>query len=242
MTIAVMQPYFAPYLGYFQLVNRVDKFVIYSCVKYNHRGFINRNYIRGLNDKRVPLTIETDRKTRSDINKVKIDLNKQSFSDLNKKITLAYESAKYYDEIVDLIEDLFLYDFADLDILLEYQLRLFFKILNIETSIEFIRDGSVVNEDSLRNISNKQERIHERVFRLCRHFNSHNYVNAIGGIDLYDKTLFANEGLNIRFIAMKEQHFSSMQYSSMPFLSIIDVLMTNGISNTQKLLNEFDLY
>ena len=125
---------------------------------------------------------------------------------------------------------------------MEYQLRLFFKILNIETSIEFIRDGSVVNEDSLRNISNKQERIHERVFRLCRHFNSHNYVNAIGGMDLYDKTLFANEGINISFIRMKDQSSSLLQNYTIPFFSIIDVLMTNGISNTHKLLNEFDLF
>ena len=126
--------------------------------------------------------------------------------------------------------------------MLEYQLRLFFEILDIETSIEFIRDGAIINESSLRGIENKQERVHERVFRLCKYFESQNYINTIGGLDIYDKELFAKEGLRISFIEMKDRSESLNMDNFKPFLSIIDVLMNLGVLKTKKLLNEFNLH
>jgi len=169
-------------------------------------------------------------------------LSARNFCPIKKKITLTYKNAEYYDEIVDLVDELFLYDFEYLDLFLEHQLKLFFEVLNIGTSIEFIRDGYIINENSLRNEESKRERIHERVFRLCRYYNCYSYINPIGGLNLYDKKLFMREGLKISFIAMKDESEFPIQHNFKPFLSIIDVLMNLGIFNTQKLLNEFELY
>ncbi len=43
MKIAIMQPYFFPYIGYFQLIESVDLFVLYDNIKYTKKGWINRN-------------------------------------------------------------------------------------------------------------------------------------------------------------------------------------------------------
>ncbi|AVC45854.1 wbqC-like family protein (plasmid) [Rhizobium leguminosarum bv. viciae] len=45
MKLAIMQPYFFPYIGYFQLIHAVDKFVVYDNIKYTKKGWINRNRI-----------------------------------------------------------------------------------------------------------------------------------------------------------------------------------------------------
>jgi len=45
MRVGIMQPYFLPYIGYFQLINLCDKFVIYDDIQFTKRGWINRNRI-----------------------------------------------------------------------------------------------------------------------------------------------------------------------------------------------------
>ena len=43
MKLAIMQPYFLPYIGYFQLIAAVDQFIVYDNIKYTKKGWINRN-------------------------------------------------------------------------------------------------------------------------------------------------------------------------------------------------------
>ena len=45
MKVAIMQPYFLPYIGYLQLLNSVDKFILYDDIEYTKKGWINRNRI-----------------------------------------------------------------------------------------------------------------------------------------------------------------------------------------------------
>ncbi len=45
MKLAIMQPYFFPYIGYFQLINTVDEFVVYDNIEFTKKGWINRNRI-----------------------------------------------------------------------------------------------------------------------------------------------------------------------------------------------------
>ena len=42
-TLGIMQPYFLPYIGYWQLLSAVDQFVVYDNIKYTKKGWINRN-------------------------------------------------------------------------------------------------------------------------------------------------------------------------------------------------------
>ena len=60
LTVAIMQPYFFPYIGYFQLIGAVDQFVIYDTVKYTKKGWINRNRMLG-NGVAVTFTIPLEK-------------------------------------------------------------------------------------------------------------------------------------------------------------------------------------
>ena len=64
-SIALMQPYFFPYLGYFQLINHVDEFILYDDVQYMKGGWINRNRILE-NGKPVYITLPVEKGSVSD--------------------------------------------------------------------------------------------------------------------------------------------------------------------------------
>ena len=98
--IAIMQPYFLPYIGYFQLINAVDEFIIYDDVNYIKQGFINRNYIlsQGL---KVFLTLETfGASSNKKINEVLIGNNKEK---ILKTIEVNYRKAPYFKNVFNLI-------------------------------------------------------------------------------------------------------------------------------------------
>ena len=75
MKIAVMQPYFIPYIGYWQLINAVNTFVIYDDVNYIKRGWINRNRILVDGESHyfnIPVTGASQNKK---INEIKVNLD-----------------------------------------------------------------------------------------------------------------------------------------------------------------------
>src|SRR5215217_1532985 len=100
MTIAIMQPYIFPYIGYFQLINSVDKFIFYDDVDYIKQGWINRNKIL-LNDGAYLFTIPvTDSSSSRQIKDT--SLHEQSYGNWKKKfystLDMAYRKAPYYRE------------------------------------------------------------------------------------------------------------------------------------------------
>ncbi len=96
MKIAIMQPYFVPYLGYFQLISAVDKFVVYDNIEYTKKGWINRNRIL-INNKDSMLTINL--KKSSDFDNV---INKEISNEFNRKkvlnkIKTSYKNAPFFE-------------------------------------------------------------------------------------------------------------------------------------------------
>ncbi|MCM8813875.1 MAG: WbqC family protein, partial [Candidatus Omnitrophica bacterium] len=95
MKLGIMQPYIFPYLGYFQLIGAVDKYVIYDDVNYIRSGWINRNYII-VNRRQYLFTICIDHASPFKlINELTI---KDDFVKLSKTIELAYKKAPYFTE------------------------------------------------------------------------------------------------------------------------------------------------
>ena len=104
MTIGIMQPYFMPYIGYWQLLASVDIYVIYDDVNYIKKGWINRNNILVNNDKQL-FTISLNGASQNKlINEITIA---DDFTKLRKTITMAYHKAPYYNNIMNLLDDIF---------------------------------------------------------------------------------------------------------------------------------------
>src|SRR5690606_19151193 len=104
MKIAIMQPYLFPYIGYWQLINAVDTFVIYDDVSFINKGYINRNYIL-LSGKPQRFTLELSKASQNKlINEIEVGNNQNK---ILRTISFSYKKAPFYKKAFSLIEDIF---------------------------------------------------------------------------------------------------------------------------------------
>lgn len=231
-TIAIMQPYFFPYLGYFQLLASVDKFVILDDVNMINRGWVNRNRILvngGAHTISIPLIGNSQNKLICELSI--FDESKWREKTL-KTITQSYSRAPYFRSVMSLIEEIFGYNESALDKFLLHSLGKFVDYLGI--SVEII--------SSSRKYGNNHLRAQDRIIDICQKEQSQNYINPIGGIDLYSKESFAKHELCLHFLKMREIEYKQFQSKHLPFLSIVDVCMFNSSKELTALLAEKELY
>jgi hypothetical protein len=233
MKIAIMQPYIFPYIGYFQLINAVDQFIIYDNIEYTKKGWINRNRILA-NGKDEYITIPI--KKGSDYLQIKDRYIADSWPEDKKrllnKIKNVYQKAPYFDQVFNLIRECFsstsnnLFDFI-LNTLVQTN-----KFLNITTPI-VLSSSIKIDHDNLKSA--------EKVIALCKQLHADTYINPIGGVNLYHNDIFEQNNINLFFIKTNSIEYHQFNFSFIPWLSIIDVMMFNPIDKIQAYLHEYQL-
>lgn len=225
MTIAIMQPYFLPYIGYWQLINAVDTFIVYDDVTYIKSGWINRNYIL-INNQSSLLTIPLKNASSFKlINEIEITNNKAI-----KTIQQAYCKAPYFKNIFNNINNIFNSNTKIAD--LNYELILFIcNYLSINTTI--LRSSNLNYKRELKG--------QNKVINICKQFNTKKYINAIGGIELYSKEEFLKNNIELRFIKTNEIYYKQFNDNFVGNLSILDIMMFNDVKEIQKMLREYSL-
>jgi hypothetical protein len=231
MKIAIMQPYFFPYIGYFQLINTVDKFVIYDDVNFIKKGWINRNFIFLSGEAHrftIPLIQASHNRLISEI-KVCDETNWRG--KFLKKIELAYKKTPYFDEVFELVKSVVLLSEDYVSKLALKSLKKCSNYLGIET--DFVDSSTIYN--------NKQLKGSQRLMDICLKEKAGEYINPPGGIELYSKRSFEESGIKLLFLRPKEIRYMQFGDDFIPNLSIIDVLMFNGKKELQKLLNDYEV-
>jgi hypothetical protein len=223
-----MQPYFFPYIGYFQLLNSVDKFVIYDDVNFIKGGWINRNLILLNGDKSYINVLMNGSSSFKKINEIKIDKNryKSIF-----KIEQAYKNAPYFHEFFPVLKEIILNDSDQLSIYLTNSIKKISNYLGINT--EFYLSSNIEKDNNLKG--------QDKVIEICKKLNSSIYINSIGGKQLYSKNDFLNENIDLKYIKSNEIIYNQFNELFISNLSIIDVLMFNNKENIKVFLNDFEL-
>jgi hypothetical protein len=224
-----MQPYFLPYLGYFQLIHSVDTFVIYDDVNYIKGGWINRNRILGGQGGTELITLETLGASQNKlINEVKVGGNRQK---LLKTISRRYSRAPQFDQVFPLIREILTVDENSLTRFLFLQLQMIGKYLTVEPkwklSSEISKDNSLKGQD--------------KIIAICRALGASTYINAIGGRSLYCREAFDGHQMELSFIESMPSDYTQFSDEFVPDLSIVDVLMFNDIEACKSLLREYSL-
>lgn len=233
MKIAIMQPYIYPYIGYFQLINLVDVFVFYDDVNFIKRGYINRNYILNNNERKgfvVPCKKISQNKKINEVQVLFDDKNKQKF--LNQ-LNHSYSKAPYFEDVYFLIES-FLSSFTDVFVsqMAIGTVKTVCNYLGIET--KFKKSSEFYSEStSLRGS--------DRILHICKKELAQDYINPIGGKELYDKSVFKKEQIRLNFIKSNKTIYKQYDNDFVPFLSVIDVMMFNSVGDIQKMLNDYEL-
>lgn len=225
-----MQPYFLPYIGYFQLINAADVFVIYDNIKYTKKGWINRNrFLQNGRDATFSIPLKKDSDS--------LDVNKRIISqDFNKKrllaqITESYRKAPHFKEAIAIFERIVLNNDENLFSYILFSVNEICKYLGIETKI--ITSSTVEIDHSLK--------AQEKVIAICKQCNAQSYINAIGGLELYSKQAFNDEGLELSFIRSQPIIYQQFDEKFIPWLSIIDVIMFNPLSKIRTFLKQYSL-
>ena len=233
MTIAVMQPYLFPYIGYWQLINAVDKFVILDDVNYIMRGYINRNRIL-INGQPYMFTIPIKKASQ---NKLIMD-TEINFSDKEKDkfiLTLqnAYKKTPYFEEVMPLIEEIIHNQASDLTKYIQFSIEKIMNYLNVQTSV--LRSSEIEKNNSLKS--------EERIIEICKKLDANIYINPCGGRLLYHHSKFEQEGMKLLFLDVKSDciTYSQMQKEFVSNLSIIDIMMFNDVHTIQRFLKEYEL-
>ena len=226
MKLAIMQPYFFPYIGYWQLLNAVDTFVIYDNIKYTKKGWINRNnYL--LNGKLKTFSIPL----KKDSDYLNID-DRYLFEGFDKNKLLnqikgAYGKAPYFNSVFSLIKSIINYKERNLFSYKKNSIEAVYDYLNLNTNI--------INSSSIQ--INHDRKGQDKVISICEILNATTYINPIGGVDLYDKKTFRNYGINLEFIKPKIIKYKQFDFEFVDSLSIIDVLMFNNKFEINRMLN-----
>ena len=231
MRVSIMQPYFFPYIGYFQLIANSDVFVIYDDVNFIKKGWINRNTILVNNTPylfSIPLQNVSQNKL---INEIFIsDLDKWK-TDLLKTISFSYKKAPFYQDVYPLIEKIISFDELNLALYIQNSLQNLCEYLNVNTKL--IMSSEIVKNNDLRG--------ENKIIDICLQLGANQYINAIGGIELYTQENFQVKNIDLKFIKSENIIYKQFKNEFKPWLSIIDVIMFNSVEDTKMLLNKFEL-
>ncbi|MBK2297081.1 MULTISPECIES: WbqC family protein [Francisella] len=228
MKVAIMQPYFFPYIGYWQLINMVDIFVIYDDVNFIKKGYVNRNNIL-LNNKRYRITLELLGASQNKlINEISLGSNG---SNILKTIKQAYSKAPYFSNVYDLLEKIMTNEEKNLGLFLEKLIKNVSSYIGIDT--KFIRSSDLRKDNDLRG--------QDKILQICQLFDADTYINAIGGKELYDKQSFFDKDISLSFIESEIVEYPQFGNEFCAYLSIVDVLMFNSVSEIKKMLNNYKL-
>lgn len=229
MKLGIMQPYFLPYIGYFQLIAAVDRFVVYDNIKYTKKGWINRNRLL-LNGKdamfSLPLKKDSDsldvyeRELAADFDREKL---------LNQ-IKGSYRRAPHFERTLPLIESIVRHPERNLFRCVHHAIVQVCGHLGIATPITISSSVDIDHELQAQ----------DKVLALCEALGASTYINAIGGVELYSKQEFSDKGIALNFI--KSLPFEYVQFDApfVPWLSIMDVLMFNSLEAVQAQLAQVD--
>jgi len=230
MKLVIMQPYFMPYIGYWQLLNAADKFIIYDDVNYIKQGWINRNRLlinKSPSFMTIPLSNASPFKK---INTIEISDNNWREKML-KTIKNTYSRSEYYSEVFPIIERIILFPSNNLAVFVRNSIFEVAQLLDVKT--EIINSSSVYGNEALT--------AQDRVLDICKKELADTYINAPGGRELYSFSDFADSKIQLNFISCKISEYKQGGGEFVPYLSIIDQFMYAGVDAVKSHLNNYSL-
>lgn len=229
MKLGIMQPYFMPYIGYFQLMKAVDKYVVYDDVNYIKGGWANRNHIL-INGEKEMFTVTLQKASQNKLfNEIVIG---DDFKKLMKTLQMNYSKAINFDQTMVLMERIISFPNKQLAVFIANSFREILSYLSVET--EILMSSEIPKDNSLRG--------KDKIIQICEILGADTYYNAVGGKNLYDQEEFREHGITLNFVDSLPQVYSQLHTREfVSGLSMIDVLMNNTKDKVNSLLESYQI-
>lgn len=228
MKLGIMQPYFMPYIGYFQLMNAVDRFVVYDDVNYINRGWINRNNLL-IGGKSQLFTISLGKASQNKlINEIEII---DDFKKFMRTVEMNYRKAPYFDAVFALLGKIVSFPEKQVAKFIMNSFYMIADYLHMET--EFMMSSSIEKDNGLHGQA--------KILEICKKLGADTYINSIGGVDLYDRQCFRDKGIELHFIKTQFSTYRQFGNDFVAGLSMIDVMMFNSVDEINEMLCRYEL-
>lgn len=232
MKLAIMQPYFLPYIGYWQLINAVDTFVLFDDVNFINRGWINRNrLLANCNEHLFTIPLEKASQNKK-INEISIVDDDKWKTKLLKTIELGYKKSQYFGSIFPIVEEIILNREKNLSNYITHSIKRICSFLNINKTI--LLSSEIKKNDGLKG--------QEKILEICKLLYADCYLNLPGGSDLYSKEIFNENNISLKFIKMNAITYNQQIDGFIPNLSFLDVLFFNPENNISEFLKDCTIY
>jgi len=232
--LAIMQPYVFPYIGYFQLIHAVDRFVVYDDVAFIKQGWINRNRIL-VNGAPSFFTIPVkDASSHRLICDTLIDDDRQHerwTHKLLKSFDNAYRRAPQFASVFPLVESVVAARPTRIADLAVASLKAVVRFLDLRAA--FVESSTAYGNAHLKG--------EERVLAICAAESATEYINVSGGRALYSPERFRSRSVRLAFLEPLPVEYRQFGGAFVPWLSIIDVLMFNSVERVKALLDAYEL-
>lgn len=224
--LAIMQPYFLPYIGYFQLIQAVDQFIVYDNIKYTKKGWINRNRMLQQGKEAVfSLPLKSDSDFLDVVEReLAPDFDAPRF--LNRLLE-SYRRAPHFREVAPVLEAVMGCEDRNLFRFVHHSIVQVCAYLGIDTEITV--SSTLPIDHALKS--------QDKVLALCGQTGAGIYVNPIGGTELYSKQAFAARGVELQFLQALPFEYPQAGNAFVPWLSIVDVMMFNPVDEIRERLS-----
>lgn len=218
MILGAMQPYFFPYLGYFDLINRSDRWIVFDTPQYMREGWVNRNRILHSHEGWQYIIVPLKKHSRdTPINQVEA----VDFPDWRRKIVNQFTHyrgrAPYYRETVALLEDCLAGQESNLS-------RLNVRCLGKVCGYLGIRWEPEIFSEMHLSLGLVEESA-DWALRMAEAVGATEYLNPPGGAALYDAERFARHGIRLCIQENFNFEYECGAYAYIAKLSVLDVLM-----------------
>ena len=229
-----MQPYFFPYIGYWQLIHAVDRFVLFDDAQYMRHGWINRNRILkpggGWQYMLVPLKKHD---LTESIKNVQAHPDKKWKELIIGQLAHYKKKARYFDETSEVVREIL---FTNND---QSMASINFAIIKKLCAYLDIKKEILISSKQNFNYADVGD-AGEWALRMAEQMGASEYINPAGGAELFSQEKFSSSNIKLSFLKSHEIVYSQQGVFE-PSLSIIDVLMFNGIDGTKGLLNKYSV-
>jgi hypothetical protein len=235
MKVAIMQPYFFPYLGYFSLIKHTDQFILFDTVQYIRHGWIDRNRILKPGEGWQYIKVPVRKHSRDTLIKnIEINNDLEGTTRIRGQLQHYKKSAPYFRNVMMILDDVFSNGFNSI-VDLDYScLKAVNDYLGIHTPIEVFSRMNLTIKDA--------EEPDEWALNICKEMPGvTDYWNPPGGKDFFDREKYQSNSINLQFHEINLTSYSQRRKAFEAGLSIIDVLMFNDPSAVNGMLDDFKL-
>ncbi len=235
--IAIMQPYFFPYLGYFSLIKNTDSFILFDTVQFIRHGWIERNRVLKQNEGWQYIAVPLQKHSRDTLIKdIKINNTEKWKDKIFAQLTHYKKKSPFYKETIDVLKQGLDIDTDSITQLNYSTLGAVCKYLGITFNCQIYSEmGLIIDTVTAPD---------EWALNICKSLGDiDEYWNPEGGVEFFETSKYTNAGINIKFIKHNLPYYSQRRGEGVfePGLSIVDVLMFNPPEKIREMLDYYEL-